>query len=131
MQKRRTKNKRRYQRQIIEFTHSKWNPGIGEVYGIGRVWGTFVGQGQSTTRIPHTHTHRHTPTDRHIVCLCTNLINRIMYTYMQKLLQLDVCLCASDVASVVVYLHMCESGSSSTLSCKLYLEIIFLKNYSN
>jgi len=82
---------------------------------------------------PHsTHTHRHTPTDRHIVCLCTNLINRIMYTYMQKLLQLDVCLCASAVASVVVYLHMCESGSSSTLTCKLYLgKIILTKHLKN
>jgi len=55
-----------------------------------------------------------------------------MYTYMQKLLQLDVCLCASDVASVVVYLHMCESGSSSTLTCKLYLgKIILTKHLKN
>jgi len=128
MQKRRTKNKRRYQRQIIEFTHSKWNPGIGEVYGIGRVWGPLLAKGRVQPAF-HTHTHRHTPTDRHIVCLCTNLINRIMYTYMQKLLQLDVCLCASAVASVVVYLHMCESGSSSTLSCKKYLGKIIITEH--
>lgn len=96
MQKRRTKNKRRYQRQIIEFTHSQWNPGIGTRNGE-----TFVGQGQSTTRIPHSHTH--ISTDRHMYCMPLYESNKPNHVYIYAkitlarrvpvMLRLWLCIC--------------------------------------
>jgi len=105
MQKRRTKNKRRYQRQIIEFTHSKWNPGIGGVYGIGRVWGTFVGQGQSTTRIPHTQTQAHT--DRQTYCVPLYESNKPNHVYIYAKItstrRVSVCQCCCVCGCVFAY----------------------------
>jgi len=64
-------------------------------------WETFVGQGQSTTRIPHSHTH--ISTDRHMYCMPLYESNKPNHVYIYAkitlarrvpvMLRLWLCIC--------------------------------------